>query len=187
MNSRLVLWALPVLALPFGGCATVFEGTSQEVSVVTNPPGAHCSFVRNGMEVGTIADTPGTANIRKSKYDVTIRCDKDGYQEADYLNHSGTTAAIAGNVAADVLLTAGLSSIVDSADGADNQYDSAVNITLLPLESPAQARLPSTVATPTASAATAAAATSQRLCTEHEETQKRIAIKNGYSMIPNCQ
>lgn len=127
-----ILLTAPIFA---GGCATVFEGTSQEISVVTNPPSAHCSFMRNGMEVGTIATTPGTANIRKSKYDITIVCNKEGYQEAQFLNHSGTTATIAANVAADIILTAGLSSIVDSADGADNKYDSAVNITLLPVSS----------------------------------------------------
>jgi membrane-associated protease RseP (regulator of RpoE activity) len=125
--------AVAALGLALSGCATVFEGTSQEISVVTNPPGASCSFERQGMQVGTIASTPGTANIRKSKYDIWIKCDKAGFQQAQYLNHSGTTATIAGNVAADLILTAGLSSIVDSADGADNKYDSAVNITLIPV------------------------------------------------------
>jgi hypothetical protein len=121
--------AAAIAALGFGltGCATVFEGTSQEISVVTNPPGASCTFERRGMQVGTIVNTPGTANIRKSKYDIMIKCAKDGYQDASYLNHSGTTATIAANVAADIVLTAGLSSIVDSADGADNKYDSAVH------------------------------------------------------------
>lgn len=127
------LAAIAALGLGLSGCATVFEGTSQEISVVTNPPGASCVFERNGMQVGTIANTPGTANIRKSKYDITVKCDKAGYQQGQYLNHSGTTATIAANVAADIILTAGLSSIIDSADGADNKYDSAVNMTLLPV------------------------------------------------------
>jgi hypothetical protein len=124
--------AIAALGIGLTGCATVFEGTSQEISVVTNPPGASCTFERQGMQVGTIVNTPGTANIRKSKYDIMIKCEKGGYQDASYLNHSGTTATIAANVAADIVLTAGLSSIVDSADGADNKYDSAVNITLIP-------------------------------------------------------
>jgi hypothetical protein len=127
------LGAVLALGVALSGCATVFEGTSQEISIVTNPPGATCIFDRQGMEVGRIQNTPGTANIRKSKYDVTIKCSKPGYQEANYLNHSGVTATIAANVAADLLLTGGLSSIVDSADGADNKYDSAVTVTLLPL------------------------------------------------------
>jgi len=76
--------------------------------------------------------------VRKTKYDLMIKCDKPGYEQASYLNHSGVTAAIAGNVAADILLTAGVSSIVDSASGADNQYDSVVNVTLIPKAVPAR-------------------------------------------------
>lgn len=71
--------------------------------------------------------------MRKLKYDIMIKCDKAGYQQAQYLNHSGTTALIAANVAADIILTLGVSSIVDSANGADNKYDSAVNISMVPV------------------------------------------------------
>jgi hypothetical protein len=134
--------AVAALGVALAGCATVFEGTSQEITVNTNPEGAVCAFDRQGLEVGRIASTPGTANIRKSKYDITIKCNKPGYAEATYLNHSGTTATIAANVAADLILTAGLSSIIDSADGADNKYDSAVNVSLTPLSAvPVTARI----------------------------------------------
>jgi hypothetical protein len=135
--------AIAAAGMMLSGCATVFEGTSQEITVVSNPSGASCVFERQGLPIGTIPSTPGVLNIRKSKYDVMIKCNKPGYAEADYLNHSGTTATIAANVAADLVLTAGLSSIVDSADGADNKYDSAVNVTLLPaLPAAAPASLP---------------------------------------------
>src|SRR5437588_7494691 len=99
-------------ALGFGlsGCASVFDGTTQDIAVNTNPNGASCVFERQGMNIGTIANTPATLNIPKRKYDVLIRCNKAGYQEATYLNHSGVSAAIAGNIAADIILTAGLSS-----------------------------------------------------------------------------
>jgi hypothetical protein len=125
--------AMATMGVALAGCATVFEGTTQEITVNTNPEGALCVFERQGLEVGRIANTPGTANIRKSKYDITIKCSKPGFAEASYLNHSGTTATIAANVAADLILTAGLSSIVDSADGVDNKYDSAVNVSLTPV------------------------------------------------------
>ncbi len=124
--------AVVALGMGLSGCATVFEGTSQDITVTTNPPGAACFFERQGRQVGAVTSTPATTSVRKSKYDVTIRCDKPGYQEATYLNHSGTTATIAANVAADLILTAGISSIVDSSTGADNKYDSAVNLTLIP-------------------------------------------------------
>jgi hypothetical protein len=123
-------------AMALSGCATIFEGTSQEITVNTNPPGATCVFTRNGTTIGAIQSTPALLSVEKRKYDIMITCNKPGYATASYLNHSGVSAAIAGNVAADILLTAGLSSIVDSADGADNKYDSAVNITLGAAQNP---------------------------------------------------
>ena len=59
-----------------------------------------------------------------------IRCNKDGYQEATYLNHSGSAGATFGNI----VLGGGIGWAVDSAAGADNKYDSPVNITLVPEE-----------------------------------------------------
>jgi hypothetical protein len=128
----LTIAGLTVLSFGLLGCASITEGTSQDISVVTNPSGATCVFERQGMNIGMITSTPATLNVPKRKYDITIRCNKPGYQEASYLNHSGVTAVIAANIATDLVLTAGLSSIIDSADGADNKYDSAVNITMIP-------------------------------------------------------
>ena len=123
---------LLALAVSLSGCVSVFEGTSQDINVVTNPGDASCVFERQGMAIGTIANTPGLLTVRKSKYDILVKCNKPGYQQASYLNHSGVSATIAANVAADLILTAGISSIVDSANGADNKYDSVVNITMIP-------------------------------------------------------
>src|SRR5262245_22443730 len=102
------------------GCVSVFEGTSQDIAVNTTPADATCVFEREGQPIGSIAGTPGKLTVRKSKYDITVKCNKPGYQEATYLNHSGTSATIAANVAVDLILTLGISSIVDSANGADN-------------------------------------------------------------------
>jgi len=136
------------------GCVSVFEGTSQEITVVTNPPGAHCSFLRkgDGKEMGNIAVTPGTLSVRKSKYDLTITCDKEGYQQATYLNHSGVSSVVAANVAVDLILTAGISSIVDSANGADNHYDPVVNLSLTPVLPVAQATAAPVTLVPTPAA-----------------------------------
>jgi hypothetical protein len=154
---------LPVLCLTLSGCASIFEGTSQNINVVTNPVGASCVFEREGMSIGSVAQTPGVLTVRKSKYDITVRCDKLGYQQAAYLNHSGVSSAIAGNVAADIILTAGISSIVDSANGADNKYDSVVNITMIPvLPQTAYVAPPPAYVPPPAAAAEAGAAKFKR-------------------------
>src|SRR5215831_14533276 len=124
--------AIIVAGVGVSGCISILEGTSQDINVVTNPGDASCVFERQGMNIGTIAKTPGVLHVRKNKYDITIKCNKPGYQEAYYLNHSGVSTSVAANVAVDLLVTAGVSSIVDSATGADNNYDRVVNISLIP-------------------------------------------------------
>lgn len=106
------------------GCSSIVEGRSQEIQVVTNPP-AKCTFTRNGEMLGTI-ETPASLYIEKSKYDITITCKKSGYQTANYLDHSGVAGATLGNV----LLGGGVGFLVDSATGADNKYETPVNLTL---------------------------------------------------------
>lgn len=136
------------------GCATLLEGTSQEILISTNPAGATCTLEREGQTIATVQTTPGAALVKRRKYDITVHCKKDGFQDAVYVNDSGlASGAVAGNVAADLLLTGGLSSIVDSASGADNQYEGTVNITMIP-----NAAMPVTAA-PLAPATPATAAT----------------------------
>lgn len=143
--------AVTFAAVCLSGCVSVFEGTSQDISVVTNPTGARCAFKReDGRDMGSIESTPAKLTVRKSKYDLTITCKKEGYQDAAYVNNSGTSATIAANVAVDLLLTAGISSIVDSANGADNKYDSVVNITMVPIAPAAVAAATPAPATPVA-------------------------------------
>ena len=125
-------FGIVAIAITCAGCAAVFDGVTQEIKVVTNPAGASCVFERQGFPVASVAQTPGSALVQKTKYDITVKCDKPEYEQAVYLNHSGVSAAIAGNIAADIILTAGISSIVDSATGADNKYDTVVNLTLAP-------------------------------------------------------
>jgi hypothetical protein len=120
---------LPVAAL-LCGCSSIIEGTSQEIMVNTNPAGAKCSLQRQGESIARIDPTPGATTIKKTKYDITILCDKEGYQQATYLNHSGAAGATFGNI----ILGGGIGWAVDSAAGADNKYDTPVNITLVPEE-----------------------------------------------------
>lgn len=129
---RMKLGVLAVSVVMLGGCASITGGTSQNISVITSPSGATCDFVRQGQSIGSIAATPGSLHVRRSKHDILINCSKDGYEQATFYNNSGLSSAVGANIAVDVLLTAGLSSIIDSANGADNEYQEVVNITLRP-------------------------------------------------------
>ncbi|MCE8000843.1 MAG: hypothetical protein HEP70_18470 [Rhodobiaceae bacterium] len=101
----------------------------------TTPAGASCTLKRNGAELNSIANTPGGVTVDKTKHDIIITCNKAGYQEATYYNNSGwESGSGAAGIALDVVLTLGVSSAIDSATGADNKYESPVNITMLPEE-----------------------------------------------------
>jgi hypothetical protein len=135
---------LALLGMALTGCASIVGGgSSQDIAVSTTPAGATCVFYRQGDEIGTIKGTPGTLSVKRRKYDITIKCNKPGYDEATYLNHSGLSSMVAANVAADLILTAGISSIVDSANGADNEYTGNVIIGLNPTGATAASTEPS--------------------------------------------
>jgi hypothetical protein len=116
------------------GCAAVFDGTTQQISVNTVPPDARCKFMRLGESIAEVSSTPGAAMVQKTKNDITIVCNKDGYVEATYVNHSGVAGAAFANVLGGVL-TGGVAWAIDSGSGADNKYDGQVNMTLAPASS----------------------------------------------------
>ena len=66
--------------------------------------------------------------MQKTKYDITVLCDREGFEQATYLNHSGAAGATFGNI----VLGGGIGWAIDSASGSDNKYDSPVNLTMVP-------------------------------------------------------
>jgi len=117
-----------VLAFGLANCASILSGTTQEVVVNTNPPGADCVLNRLDESIGSVNPTPGGVTIQKTKEDITIVCNLEGYQEATHLSNSGIQASTWGNI----VLGGPVGWAVDSARGADNYYDTPVNITLVP-------------------------------------------------------
>jgi hypothetical protein len=116
------------VGVALSGCSSIIEGRSQQLMVNTNPPGADCGLYRQGVRIATIQNAPGSTLIEKSKHDIWMVCVKQGYQQATYYNHSGVAGATLGNI----ILGGGIGWAIDSATGADNKYDSPVNITLVP-------------------------------------------------------
>jgi len=109
------------------GCASIFDGTTQRISVNTDPAGARCTFWRNGALIGDIPATPGALTVDKSRQELVIVCDKPGYSPSTYVNRSGLAGMAWANI-----LTAGLAWAVDTTRGADNKYESDVNLSLSP-------------------------------------------------------
>lgn len=121
--------AIAILACSawLSGCASIFEGTTQQISVNTTPPGARCTFWRNGAYIADVPVTPGAVTIDKTKDELVIVCSKPGYIAATFVNKSGLAMATLANI-----LTAGLAWAVDSSRGADNKYQGEVSLALAP-------------------------------------------------------
>ena len=46
--------------LPLTACASIVDGTSQQIALDTNPSGATCTFERNGVFLSKIDNTPSS-------------------------------------------------------------------------------------------------------------------------------
>jgi hypothetical protein len=109
------------------GCASILEGTDQTITVETSPSGANCRFYRQGMVVAQVI-SPGGAVVEKTKHDMRVECEKEGYETAKANLESGIEGATWGNI----ILGGGIGWAIDSAAGADNKYPEYVNISLVP-------------------------------------------------------
>lgn len=119
---------VPVAALWLSGCATITTGSSQTLTLDTQPPGAACIFRREGAVIGAVNPTPGSIAVDKSYRDIEIRCNKPGHLEASGRIGSSFQAMTFGNILFGGLI--GL--VVDASSGASAQYEPAITIVLVP-------------------------------------------------------
>lgn len=69
------LFALTAL-IALSACASIADGKSQTLSVVTDPGEAKCSLT-NDKGVWYVAETPGSVTVNRSVQDITVECKKD--------------------------------------------------------------------------------------------------------------
>jgi len=139
MKSQLrPIAAIVLLVAPLGACSSVVNGTSQVVSVNSNPQGAACTLTRNGAPVASLAATPGQVTLSKSRHNVDVACSKPGYGAGTAVLTSRFEATTLGNLAVGGVV--GLA--VDAGTGAINKYDDAVTVSLTPGRQPAQPATP---------------------------------------------
>lgn len=123
--KHIYLLLIPMLAL--SACASIVEGTKQNINVNTTPEGARCSLIREGSVIATVESTPGSVMVDKLKHDITVECIKDGYEKSVFINESGAEGATFGNILAGGVIGWG----IDSATGADNKYNENVHINMV--------------------------------------------------------
>ncbi len=120
---------LPILALVafLPACATIVEGTSDTVTLSTNPAGAACTIDRKDQRVGAVPLTPGSVRIDKSRHDLNVACAKEGHQAATATASPRFTGFTLGNA----VLGGFIGVAVDAASGANSRYPSEVRLDLV--------------------------------------------------------
>jgi hypothetical protein len=121
--------AFAALGVALAGCGTITQGTSQNITITSNPSGAHCDLTRKGEHVATLDQTPGTVKVDKTKNDILLTCKLAGYQDASTNLESGYGAGTFGNIILGGVIGWG----IDSATGADNKYPSSANVQFVPV------------------------------------------------------
>jgi hypothetical protein len=87
-----LLLAAAAIAVAAGGCATIMQGTNQELSVASTPSGAR--VLVDGTEMGR---TPYVASLkRKDKH--VVRIEMDGYQPFELPIARATSGWVWGNI-----------------------------------------------------------------------------------------
>jgi hypothetical protein len=119
-----------LILLPLAACASIVDGTSQQIALDTNPSGATCTFERHGVFLSKIDNTPGSIFVKKSKYDIMVSCEKQGYEISKDVLPSGTEDATFVNILAGGVIGWG----VDAASGAMNKYPTEKFINLTPIQ-----------------------------------------------------
>lgn len=130
MFARLSLAAVAAVVMLCSGCATLTKGTSQTVTVSTDPSGATCTLTRDSKPLAIINPTPGSMPIEKGMGAIAIICKRAGYLDSAGTMTSEFQAMTFGNI-----LFGGLIGVaVDAASGAMHEYPAMVTITLIPEE-----------------------------------------------------
>lgn len=135
-------------SLLVSACASIIDGSTQQIAIESTPPGAQCDFSRQGNVIGQTT-TPGGVVVQKTKHNIQISCQKEGYETTTATLKSGVAGATWGNI----ILGGGIGWAIDSASGSDNKYEEFVSVSMVP-----KIAAPGTAPTATAPVAAATAA-----------------------------
>lgn len=119
-----------------GGCATITEGTTQDIRVEVVPESGTCLLIRKGETIGASTPERRIVTVSKESADIEFKCSAAGYQDKDELLSSALSSA---TVVSFFLLDLGL---VDAATGAWKKYPDRLTVVLQPIAKPAPAPPP---------------------------------------------
>ncbi len=110
--------------LGLGGCATIVEGTTQELLIDVVPSSAKCNAAQRGREVARLNPDTRMMTVPKSRRDLYITCVASGYKTKFV---QVVSEASAWGVVGALTLDFG---IVDYSTGALNKYPPTLQIVM---------------------------------------------------------
>ncbi|MGC2856447.1 lipoprotein [Novispirillum sp. DQ9] len=130
--KRIILAALAALSL--SACSTIVEGTTQNVTVMSEPAGAACELKGKNGTVAVVNPTPGSIQVPKSSDNISVLCKKEGYQTG-----AGTLASsFEGMTFGNIIFGGVIGVAVDASSGAMNKYPASLTVLLAPESFPSQ-------------------------------------------------
>ena len=165
------------LAAMLPGCATLVEGSNQNLTVSTSPAGAQCAVDWASTRLGMINPTPGSLRIDKSKNDLTVTCEKEGFRTAIV----SQTASFGGTTFGNILLGGGVGFIVDAASGANYTYPSKVRLDMAPVVKSSIAAMASDQPGSQSLVDTGKQASGRAGCPDHSPERSRSRTATGRS------
>jgi hypothetical protein len=131
-----ILAAVALAALCVSGCASVIEGTTQQIAIATQPEsGATCTASNEQGKWSVV--TPGSVTVHKSGSVLSVRCHKDGWADGTY--YASGKLSSAAMIGAFVPYVGVLNMAADASSGAGTEYPDTVIVRLKPLDTPADA------------------------------------------------
>lgn len=110
-------------ALALGGCATIVDGTSQQIQLTSNAPGATCGIKQNGVQIVAPVAVPATHTLRRRSGNLIVTCEAPGYQPSTQALMAGKNPlSVVGNMPG-MVSGAGMDSLLGGiADYQDSAY-----------------------------------------------------------------
>ncbi|MBK7422463.1 MAG: hypothetical protein IPJ48_04835 [Propionivibrio sp.] len=130
MTKLTLLIVIVVATTLASGCATVTKGTTQPVTLHTDPDGATCDVTRELKNVASLSATPGQVIVDKAWGSIDVSCRKSGHQPTEVRVDSEVQGWTFGNI----LIGGIIGFALDAASGAMRQYPQFIMLTLVPEE-----------------------------------------------------
>lgn len=132
MKKHIVVVAMMLSGLSLSGCATVLNGTSQDVAFNSMPDGALVE-----LHTGQNCITPCTFSMKRGD-DASVTITKPGFQPVTIYIQS----RLAGSTFGNIILGGGIGAVVDGSNGASNRlYPNPVYVRMVPVGATGEAEL----------------------------------------------